>query len=131
MTIARQAPARLRSLSLESTGRCQLSCPSLCYTGSGPTRGHGVMSDDDWLRTIDQAVALGAEEVQLIGGEPTLHPAFTPIAQHALDAGLRVRVYSHAARAGREAVPACLAHWPPRGSMPPWTSSAATPWKSF
>ncbi|MFJ8095945.1 hypothetical protein [Streptomyces griseofuscus] len=47
---------------------------------------------------IDQAVALGAEEVQLIGGEPTLHPAFTPIPQHALDAGLRVRVYSDLVR---------------------------------
>ncbi|MFE6496295.1 radical SAM protein [Streptomyces sp. NPDC057748] len=95
MTTAREASARLRFLSLEITSRCQLSCPSLCYAGSGPTRGHGSMSDGDWFRTIDQAVALGAEEIQLIGGEPTLHPGFTSIAQHALDAGLRVRVYSN------------------------------------
>lgn len=26
------------------------------------------MNDGDWFRTIDQAVALGAEEIQLIGG---------------------------------------------------------------
>ncbi|MFD7034025.1 radical SAM protein [Streptomyces sp. NPDC059917] len=96
MTI--EAPAGLRFLSLEITGRCQLSCPSLCYAGSGPTRGHGSMSDDDWARTIDEAVALGAEEAQLIGGEPTLHPGFVSIAQHALDAGLRVRVYSNLLR---------------------------------
>ncbi|MFB8401139.1 radical SAM protein [Streptomyces sp. NPDC055912] len=95
MTIARDAPARLRFLSLEITGRCQLSCPSLCYAASGPTRSHGTMSDDDWFRTIDQAVALGAEEIQLIGGEPTLHPSFVPIARRAVDAGLRVRVYSN------------------------------------
>lgn len=93
MTI--EAPALLRFLSLEITGRCQLSCPSLCYAGSGPTQGHGSMSVEDWLRTIDQAVALGAEEVQLIGGEPTLHPGFVSIAQHAVDSGLRVRVYSN------------------------------------
>lgn len=104
MTIARKAPARLRFLSLEITGRCQLTCPSLCYAASGPTRGHGTMSDDDWVRTIDQAVALGAEQVQLIGGEPTLHPGFAPIAQHALDAGLRVRVYSNLLRIRSE-------HW--------------------
>lgn len=95
MTSTREAPTRLRFLSLEITGRCQLSCPSLCYAGSGPMRGHGSMSDDDWFRTIDQAVALGAEEVQLIGGEPTLHPGFVAIARHAVDSGLRVRVYSN------------------------------------
>ncbi|MFK0047736.1 radical SAM protein [Streptomyces sp. NPDC090741] len=96
MTI--EAPAKLRFLSLEITGRCQLTCPSLCYAGSGPTRGHGSMSDGDWFRTIDQAVALGAEEVQLIGGEPTLHSGFASIAHHALAAGLRVRVYSNLVR---------------------------------
>jgi sulfatase maturation enzyme AslB (radical SAM superfamily) len=56
------------------------------------------MSEDDWLRTVDQAVALGAAEIQLIGGEPTLHPSFVTIAQRALDAGLRVRVYSNLLR---------------------------------
>ncbi|MFF8618257.1 hypothetical protein [Streptomyces sp. NPDC015350] len=71
MTIAPEAPTTLRFLSLEITGRCQLTCPSLCYAGSGPTRGHGGMSDGDWFRIIDQAVALGAEEVQLIGGGAT------------------------------------------------------------
>ncbi|WP_237533457.1 radical SAM protein [Streptomyces sp. SID685] len=39
-----------------------------------------------------------AEEAQLVGGEPTLHPAFTSIAQHALDAGLRARGYSDLVR---------------------------------
>ncbi|MGY1584751.1 hypothetical protein [Streptomyces sp. MN13] len=53
------------------------------------------MSEDDWFRTIDQAVALGAEEIQLIGGEPTLHPSFVSIAQRAVDFSLRGRVYSN------------------------------------
>ncbi|MGW2990064.1 radical SAM protein [Streptomyces goshikiensis] len=97
MTSTSAAPA-LRFLSLEITGRCQLTCPALCYAGAGPTRGHGSMREEDWLRTIDQAVGLGVEEVQLIGGEPTLHPAFASIARHALDAGLRLRVYSNLVR---------------------------------
>ncbi|MFF3015403.1 radical SAM protein [Streptomyces sp. NPDC057939] len=56
------------------------------------------MGEQDWLRTIDQGVELGVEEVQLIGGEPTLNPGFAAIARHALDAGLRVRVYSNLVR---------------------------------
>lgn len=100
MTITSEAPGtvRLRFLSLEITGRCQLSCPSLCYAASGPAQGHGLMSEGDWHRTIDQAVELGAEEIQVIGGEPTLHPAFGSIARHAVDAGLRVRIYSNLVR---------------------------------
>lgn len=94
MTIAPEAPT-LRFLSLELTGRCQLTCPMLCYAASGPTRSHGSMREDDWLRTVDQAVALGVEEIQLIGGEPTLHPSFVPITQRAVTAGLRARVYSN------------------------------------
>ncbi|MFI6645670.1 radical SAM protein [Streptomyces sp. NPDC050504] len=107
MTIAAEAPTAprpLRFLSLEITGRCQLTCPSLCYAASGPARDHGGMTEDDWLRTIDQAVTLGTEEIQLIGGEPTLHPGFVPIARHAVDVGLRVRVYSNFFRVREE-------HW--------------------
>jgi sulfatase maturation enzyme AslB (radical SAM superfamily) len=95
MTIAPEALTTLRFLSLEITGRCQLTCPPLCYAKSGPTRNHGSMTEGDWNRTIDEAVALGAEEIQLIGGEPTLHPAFARMVQRAVDAGLRVRVYSN------------------------------------
>ncbi|MFF7858772.1 radical SAM protein [Streptomyces sp. NPDC007904] len=104
MTIAPQAPTALRFLSLEITGRCQLTCPALCYAASGPTRDHGGMSEDDWNRTIDEAAGLGAEEIQLIGGEPTLHPAFARMVRRAVDAGLRVRVYSNLLRVRAE-------HW--------------------
>ncbi|MFH8257725.1 radical SAM protein [Streptomyces roseolus] len=103
MTIAPEAPV-LSYLSLEITGRCQLTCPSLCYAGSGPLGDHGSMSEQDWLRTIDEAVSLGTEEIQLIGGEPTLNPAFVRIARYALDAGLSVRVYTNLVRVRDE-------HW--------------------
>ncbi|MFI1701498.1 radical SAM protein [Streptomyces bobili] len=95
MTIAPEAPTTLRFLSLEITGRCQLTCPSFCYAESGPTRNHGTMTEDNWNRTIDEAAGLGTEKIQLIGGEPTLHPAFARMLQRAVDAGLRVRVYSN------------------------------------
>lgn len=62
------------------------------------------MTEDDWNRTIDEAVALGAEDIQLIGGEPTVHPAFARMVQRAVGAGLRVRVYSNLFRIREE-------HW--------------------
>lgn len=107
MTIAPEAPVAsttLRFLSLEITGRCQLTCPALCYAQSGPKQGHGSMTEEDWNRTIDEAAALGATDVQIIGGEPTLHPAFTRMVQRAVDGGLRVRVYSNLVRIREE-------HW--------------------
>ncbi|MFF7098474.1 radical SAM protein [Streptomyces rubradiris] len=98
MTTGLQAPpeqaARLRFVSLELTQRCQFTCPQHCYAESGPTQGHGSMTDDDWRRVIDEAVALGTDTVQFIGGEPTLHPSFTGLVHYALAHGLRVRVYS-------------------------------------
>ncbi|WP_246150090.1 radical SAM protein [Streptomyces qinzhouensis] len=100
MTIAPEAPstAPLRFLSLEITSRCRLTCPSHCYAQAGPTAGHGTMTTDNWLRIIDEAATLGTTTLQLIGGEPTLHPDFTQLVRHAVEAGLLVRIYSNLVR---------------------------------
>lgn len=79
---------------LDLTRKCQLTCTH-CYNDSGPTRGHGTMTRADWLTTIDQAARLGVRRVQLIGGEPTLHPGAPRLVTHALGAGLSVEVYSN------------------------------------
>ncbi|MEU1882734.1 radical SAM protein [Streptosporangium sp. NPDC020072] len=81
-------------LQLELTGRCQLACLH-CYAMSGPTAGHGTMSETAWLRVLDEATTLGVKAVQLIGGEPTLSPAFEPVLRHAVGAGLKVEVYTN------------------------------------
>jgi MoaA/NifB/PqqE/SkfB family radical SAM enzyme len=44
---------------------------------------------------ISDAAALGVREVQLIGGEPTAHPAWAELVDHALSFGLGVEVYSN------------------------------------
>lgn len=95
MTAPPEVASALRSLSLEITSRCQLTCPSLCYAQAGPSRAHGTMTAPDWLHLIDEAAALGVESAQVIGGEPSLHPAFADIVEHALAVGLRVRVYTN------------------------------------
>lgn len=53
------------------------------------------MAVDDWRRVISEAAALGVRSVQLIGGEPTLHPGFAELVEHALAEGLRTEVYSN------------------------------------
>ncbi|MEV4506061.1 radical SAM/SPASM domain-containing protein [Streptomyces klenkii] len=83
-----------RFLWLDLTRKCQLSCTH-CYNSSGPTGTHGTMSREGWISVLDQAVAAGVEAVQLVGGEPTLHPHFEELADHALTIGLNVEVYSN------------------------------------
>lgn len=88
---------RLAFVSLEITGRCQLHCAH-CYASSGPDGDHGSMTVDDWRRVIDEAAELGVERIQIIGGEPTVHPTFATLAQLAVDRHPDVEVYSNLAR---------------------------------
>ncbi|MFJ5095446.1 radical SAM protein [Streptomyces sp. NPDC088557] len=106
MTVLAEHPTTsLKFLSLELTSRCQLTCPGQCYAEAGPAQGHGDMTGQDWHRIIDEAVVLGTRTVQFIGGEPTLHPDFTELVEHALRVGLAVRIHSNLYRVRAE-------HWP-------------------
>ncbi|MBB5075019.1 radical SAM/SPASM domain-containing protein [Nonomuraea endophytica] len=88
------APPALDFVWAEITGKCQLACTH-CYADSGPTGTHGVMTIHDWLTAINQVVRLGARMIQLIGGEPTLHPGLPELVGHALGQGLEVEVYTN------------------------------------
>jgi molybdenum cofactor biosynthesis enzyme MoaA len=76
------------------TRKCQLECEH-CYNKSGPKGTHGTMSREDWIGVLDQAATVGVTDVQFIGGEPTMHPDFAELVDHALTVGLRVEVYSN------------------------------------
>ncbi|MFF5567566.1 radical SAM protein [Streptomyces sp. NPDC012623] len=76
------------------TRKCQLECAH-CYNKSGPKGAHGTMSREDWIGVLDQAATVGVTDVQFIGGEPTMHPDFAELVDHALTVGLRVEVYSN------------------------------------
>src|SRR5258708_13769676 len=53
------------------------------------------MTLGEWVAVIDQAKAMGCIQLQLSGGEPTLHPDFCGLVIHALDRGLEVEVYTN------------------------------------
>jgi MoaA/NifB/PqqE/SkfB family radical SAM enzyme len=79
---------------LEITSNCQLEC-SHCYAASGPGKGHGTVSDDQWMQTLTEAATAGVQQVQFIGGEPTAHPALSRLITHARQLGLNVEVFSN------------------------------------
>ncbi|MGA5563965.1 radical SAM protein [Streptomyces platensis] len=60
------------------------------------------MTREDWLNVLDQAAASGVERIQFIGGEPTMHPHFAELVDHALTVGLHVEVYSNLVHVSNE-----------------------------
>ncbi len=86
--------AGIASLELEITGKCQLSCTH-CLSKSSPQASHGDMTPEDWRTVIIDAAALGIRTVQLIGGEPTVHPNWREFTELGLSLGLHVEVYSN------------------------------------
>jgi MoaA/NifB/PqqE/SkfB family radical SAM enzyme len=90
-------PLRQRApefLWLDLTRKCQLSCVH-CYNVSGPSGNHGSMTREDWISVLDQAAACGVTRVELIGGEPTLHPDAAHLVNHALTLGLKTEIFSN------------------------------------
>ncbi|MER5768546.1 radical SAM protein [Streptomyces sp. NPDC001985] len=98
MTLVAEPPVKpfagINTLELEITGKCQLTC-SHCLSVSSPQATHGSMTPADWREVITDAAALGIPRVQLIGGEPTVHPQWRGFTDHALSHGLGVQVYSN------------------------------------
>ncbi|MEU8378271.1 radical SAM protein [Streptosporangium sp. NPDC048865] len=86
--------AAVTFLELEITNRCPLKCEH-CYAESGPAGEHGAMTLADWEALITAAPAAGVRRVQFIGGEPTSRPGFPRLLSHAVNAGLRVEVFSN------------------------------------
>lgn len=87
-------PVDLRFLWMELSGKCQLECLH-CYAESSPAGTDGTMTLQDWFRVIDQAAAIGTNLVQFIGGEPTLYKGLPDLIARALDAKVKVEVYSN------------------------------------
>jgi uncharacterized radical SAM superfamily Fe-S cluster-containing enzyme len=67
---------------VELTSSCNLKCP-MCYASSGPGGEH--LTYEEAIRSIDRLVQVEgrAEVCQLSGGEPTIHPDFLRIFDHA------------------------------------------------
>ena len=89
----------LRFMWLEITEKCNLEC-SHCYVESSPQKPlYSSMTDEDWLRVMDEAAKLGCKGIQFIGGEPTMHPALERFIEHAHYLHFEtIEVYTNATR---------------------------------
>ena len=83
---------------LAIAGVCNLSCP-YCFAGAylATSRDQGAAFIDAaaFERRLDFLERSGIPEARLIGGEPTLHPAFPDLVAAARSRGLRITVFSH------------------------------------
>ncbi len=66
----------------------------MCFVAAGPQGTHGTMTRTEWLAVISDAAALDIPLIQLLGGEPTAHPDWIELTEHALALGRRVEVYT-------------------------------------
>ncbi|MER5493392.1 radical SAM/SPASM domain-containing protein [Streptomyces sp. NPDC002490] len=82
---------------LDLTRKCQLNCGH-CYNASGPEGTHGALRSKEWVAVVDEAASRGIVRVQLIGGEPTLHPDALTVARHALIVGMELEVFTNLVR---------------------------------
>ncbi len=81
---------------LSLTLRCGRRC-SYCFalrSGVGP-EAMPDMTPDTYHLALELLRRSGVDQARLLGGEPTGHPRFVEYAQQALDAGLRVFVFSN------------------------------------
>jgi MoaA/NifB/PqqE/SkfB family radical SAM enzyme len=81
--------SRLRLLVLAVADRCDQRCAH-CQIWMGPPQpARESLTRDERLAIVDEAIALGVEEVLLTGGEPLLSADLWPIAERLKQAGVR------------------------------------------
>jgi pyrroloquinoline quinone biosynthesis protein E len=71
----------------ELTHRCPLQCP-YCSNPLEMERVNGELSADEWGEVFRQAAGMGALQLHLSGGEPTVRRDLDKIVAHAVEAGL-------------------------------------------
>lgn len=84
----------IKTYVFELTKTCTERC-SFCYSVSyklGIKSNAIQMEGEDWIRSLNNIVRMGASAVDFSGGEPTLHPEFAEILRHAKNIGLQTIV---------------------------------------
>lgn len=80
----------------ELTPHCTLDC-KMCYVhrsdGKYP---HRVLTGDEWIDIMDQAIDMGMMRATLTGGECMLHPDFWRIYEHLKQKGVYVTILTNA-----------------------------------
>lgn len=90
------AEAKLEFLWLELTASCNNTCLH-CYAQSGPSEHKDHVAKERWLNLISEARSLGADAVQLIGGEPLMYPGWRDLIIRARQEGYEyIEIFTNA-----------------------------------
>ncbi len=90
--------AHLQTLWINTGTLCNIECAN-CYIESSPTNDRlTYITAEEAGPLIDEAVALGAEEIGFTGGEPFMNPAMFSMLDHVLRSDLRALVLTNAMR---------------------------------
>jgi MoaA/NifB/PqqE/SkfB family radical SAM enzyme len=89
--------SRLRLLVLAVSERCDQRCVH-CQIHQGPPPGRTALTLAERLRVVDEALAEGAREALLTGGEPLLSPDLWPVAQRLKEGGARLMLATNGLR---------------------------------
>ncbi|WP_029651769.1 pyrroloquinoline quinone biosynthesis protein PqqE [Methylocystis sp. SB2] len=85
----------------ELTHRCPLQCP-YCSNPLELERSNTELTADEWGETFRQAASIGALQLHLSGGEPTVRRDLEEILAQAVDAGLYTNLVTSAVLLTRE-----------------------------
>jgi len=90
--------------SFELTPLCNLDC-KMCYVHlQDPSVKHRMLSGEQWLSIIQQAIDEGMMEALLTGGEAMTHPAFWDIYMYLLNHGIVTQVKTNGILLNEEAI---------------------------
>ena len=90
--------------SFELTPLCNLDC-KMCYVHlQDPSVKHQMLSGEQWISIIQQAIDAGMMEAMLTGGEAMTHPAFWDIYMYLINHGIITRVKTNGLLLDGEAI---------------------------
>ena len=90
--------------SFELTPLCNLDC-KMCYVHlQDPSVKHQMLSGEQWLSIIQQAIDAGMMEALLTGGEAMTHPAFWDIYMYLINHGIVTQVKTNGILLNEEAI---------------------------
>ena len=90
--------------SFELTPLCNLDC-KMCYVHlQDPSVRHRMLSGEQWISLIQQAIDEGMMEAMLTGGEAMTHPAFWDIYMYLINHGIPIQVKTNGLLLNEEAI---------------------------
>ena len=90
--------------SFELTPLCNLDC-KMCYVHlQDPSVRHQMLSGEQWISLIQQAIDAGMMEALLTGGEAMTHPAFWDIYMYLINHGIVTQVKTNGLLLNEEAI---------------------------